>query len=405
MIEQDILCYISFKPEYINKVYQHKDKFSENGIKCLEILKNKHQNGEEIGFNVLENLVPDDYLKGVINSNAYLMEQKGKTIDQVLLSLEKEYARKIAEGITKSDDIKDIEEKINSLNTVFAKTKSVEVINLKQAGMRFFDNIDKTADPRYYVKTRNWSILNKVMKFTKGDVIIVAGRPAMGKSAFALSLAIELAKNSCKGIFFSLEMGEEQLINRIVSQLSQVEIQKLQSKEEYNKTTNDECNRLTKAIEEMSRLSEYLKLVSGSFSTADVLDIVEQEKPQYIIIDYVQLLRTQSRSGRTEEVQRISMELKALAMKYKIVVIELAQLSRAVESRPDRRPTLSDLKETSQLEQDASGVMMLYRNSYYVENDEDKTKLELLIRKNRNGPVGVINYNFFGEIQKVGERI
>ena len=99
------------------------------------------------------------------------------------------------------------------------------------------------------------------------------------------------------------------------------------------------------------------------------------------------------------------MELKALAMKYKIVVIELAQLSRAVESRPDRRPTLSDLKETSQLEQDASGVMMLYRNSYYVENDEDKTKLELLIRKNRNGPVGVINYNFFGEIQKVGERI
>ena len=321
------------------------------------------------------------------------------------MSLEKEYARKIAEGITKSDDIKDIEEKINSLNTVFAKTKSVEVINLKQAGMRFFDNIDKTADPRYYVKTRNWSILNKVMKFTKGDVFIVAGRPAMGKSAFALSLAIELAKNSCKGIFFSLEMGEEQLINRIVSQLSQVEIQKLQSKEEYNKTTDDECNRLTKAIEEMSRLSEYLKLVSGSFSTADVLDIVEQEKPQYIIIDYVQLLRTQSRSGRTEEVQRISMELKALAMKYKIVVIELAQLSRAVESRPDRRPTLSDLKETSQLEQDASGVMMLYRNSYYVENDEDKTKLELLIRKNRNGPVGVINYNFFGEIQKVGERI
>lgn len=404
MIEQDILSYIMVKPEFISKVYSYREKFSETGAKFLEILNTKQKQGEEFK-NECFSEISQNYLQAVMNSTGYLMEKKGKTLDQVLLSLEKEYARKIAEGIAKTDNLEEIEEGINALNTVFAKTKSIEIINLKQAGLRFFYNIDKTADPQYYVKTRNWSILNKVMKFTKGDVFIIAGRPAMGKSAFSLSLAIEFAKNGCKGIFFSLEMGEEQLISRIVSQLSQVEIKKLLSSEEYNKATKEEYNRITNAIEEMKNLSENLKLVSGSFSTADILEIVEQERPQYIIVDYVQLLRTQSRAGRTEEVQRISMELKALAMKYKIVVIELAQLSRAVETRPDKRPTLSDLKETSQLEQDASGVMMLYRNSYYVENDEDETKLELLIRKNRNGPVGVINYNFFGEIQKVGERI
>ena len=407
--EYDLLAYLVLKNQVITDkifkdIYNYKNYFSLEGQKLIDILKDKRKNKEVIDIDIFLNL-SEDYTRTVLD-NADMdigTEYATKDYKELLTELEKGHAKEIAQEIINSNNVSDMAVGIDKLKTVFTKTKQINKIDLKQAAKKFFQNIDNL-DMQNSVKAKNWHRFNKVVKLYKGDVTVIAGRPGSGKTTFALSLALEFAKNGSEGLFFSLEMGEEQIINRMMSQLSLVPISKFQDSFEAKNLTQEEHGRITNAVEEMQRLADNLQIISGNFSSNEILEIAENDKPEFIIIDYMQLLRTSEGHGRVEEITYLSMELKRIAMKLQIPVIELCQLSRAVEQRADKKPILSDLRESGQIEQDASVVIGIYREAYYNE-EADPEGMDCIILKNRNGNTGTMPFKFLGAVQKVYEGV
>ncbi len=241
-------------------------------------------------------------------------------------------------------------------------------------------------------------------KITSGlhpnELIIIAARPAMGKTAFALNLATNIAMNNKKTVaLFNMEMGAEQLATRMLASVGQIELGKLISgRLEHNdwKRVNEAISRLadTKIFIDDTpgmTISEIRAKCRRLASSSDGLDIV--------IIDYLQLISggTKYAGNRQQEIAEISRSLKTLAMELEIPVIALAQLSRSVEGRDDKRPILSDLRESGSIEQDADIVAFLYRDDYYNKEaaiDEYTSKSEFIIGKHRNGPTTTIDLIF-----------
>ena len=241
-------------------------------------------------------------------------------------------------------------------------------------------------------------------KITSGlhpnELIIIAARPAMGKTAFAINLATNIAMNNKKTVaLFNMEMGAEQLATRMLASVGQIELGKLISgRLEHNdwKRVNEAISRLadTKIFIDDTpgmTISEIRAKCRRLKSSSDGLDIV--------IIDYLQLISggTKYAGNRQQEIAEISRSLKTLAMELEIPVIALAQLSRSVEGRDDKRPILSDLRESGSIEQDADIVAFLYRDDYYNKDtaiDEYTSKSEFIIGKHRNGPTTTIDLIF-----------
>lgn len=227
------------------------------------------------------------------------------------------------------------------------------------------------------------------------ELIILAARPSMGKSAFAMNLALNVAKRNNDGqagvAIFSLEMSNEQLVSRMLSAEANIENTKIKT----GSLTSREWQFLEGGMQSLSRLP----IVFDDSSSVTVADIrakcrkLSQEgKLDFVVIDYLQLIKgDDSRSGnRQEEVAKISRGLKQMARELKVPILALSQLSRDVEKREDKRPVLSDLRESGSIEQDADIVMFLYRNDYYERNAESKTgEVELSVAKNRQGAAGI----------------
>ena len=238
--------------------------------------------------------------------------------------------------------------------------------------------------------------------FHPSDLIILAARPAMGKTAFALNLALNAAMKSKKGVLlFSLEMSSSQLLQRLLSIEAGIGLQKIRN----GFLDPDDWGKLGLAS---------MKLSNSEINIADLPNVNVLEiraiarrlkaagKLDMIIIDYLQLIKGNSTRGdnRQQEISEISRALKGIARELDIPIIALSQLSRATEQRADRRPMLSDLRESGAIEQDADMVMFLYRDDYYNEDSEDKGLTEVIIGKQRNGPVGTIKLRFFHEYTK-----
>jgi replicative DNA helicase len=222
------------------------------------------------------------------------------------------------------------------------------------------------------------------------DLIILAARPSMGKTAFALNIAEHAAVSQKKTVgIFSLEMSKEQLVDRLISSIGMIDSWKLRN----GKLNDDDFRNLNEAYGVLAETNLFID--DGASATvmevrAKARRLQSEHGLDLIIIDYLQLMqggKASSQENRTQEVSEISRSLKALAKEIHCPVIALSQLSRAVESRPDKRPMLSDLRESGSIEQDADVVMFLYREDYY--NKEESTNLmEVLVRKHRNGPTG-----------------
>jgi len=235
------------------------------------------------------------------------------------------------------------------------------------------------------------------------DLIILAARPAMGKTAFALNLALNAGKEQKNVLVFSLEMPAQQLYQRLLSIESGIPQHKL--KNVY--LEEDEWTKLTVATLNLSKTSIFV----ADLPYTNVLEIrsyarkmKSQKKLDLIIIDYLQLINGTGRGGsefsRQQEISDISRSLKGLARELDVPVIALSQLSRAVESRVDKRPMLSDLRESGAIEQDADIVAFLYREEYYIPETENKGITELIIGKHRNGATGTVKLNFLSEFTK-----
>lgn len=236
--------------------------------------------------------------------------------------------------------------------------------------------------------------------FQKGDFIVAAGRPSMGKTALALSMAANAAKSGFSVGIFSLEMAAEQLILRMLSAESGIAHHNIR-----NATiTSDEWIELTHVA---AHLAEQ-KIFIDDTAMQTVLDVRAKARKlkaehdiQLLVIDYLQLLYgAKKHENRHQEVSEISRSLKALAKELNIPILSLAQLSRAVDSRMDKRPMLSDLRESGAIEQDADLIMFLYRDGVYNQETENPALTELIIGKQRNGPTGTVFLNFVGELSK-----
>ncbi len=234
--------------------------------------------------------------------------------------------------------------------------------------------------------------------FQKGDLIVLAARPSMGKTALALSLARNAAAQGGTVGFFSLEMGGEQLMLRLLSSESGIPHQAIR-----NATiTSDEWMELAHVAGQLAES----KIFIDDTAMQSILDIRSKARKlkvehnlQFLVIDYLQLINSSKQyENRAQEVSEISRSLKALAKELGIPIVALSQLSRAVDSRVDKRPMLSDLRESGAIEQDADLIMFLYRDIVYNSEAEDPYLAELIIGKQRNGPTGTVYLHFQNEI-------
>ena len=244
---------------------------------------------------------------------------------------------------------------------------------------------------------------SKTSGFQKGDMILIAARPSMGKTTLALNIAENAALKGGKSIaMFSLEMSKEQLSYKLLCSQANVDMLRLRTGDLQDK----DWENIAKASGPLASADIYIDDTAGT-SIMEMRSKCRKLKMEHgidlIIIDYLQLMSgsTQSES-RQQEVSEISRSIKALAKEMQCPVIALSQLSRAPEQRADHRPMLSDLRESGSIEQDADIVMFLYRDEYYNKETEDKNVAECIIAKQRNGPVGTIKLAWLGQYSRFG---
>ena len=245
----------------------------------------------------------------------------------------------------------------------------------------------------------------KINGLNNSDLLLVAARPAMGKSAFALNIGVNVAKKYKKTVaIFNLEMSREQLAMRLLANESFVELQKLAT----GKLSDEEWQKLCMASAALSQTDIRID-DNPSVTVADINAKCRRlENLGLIIIDYLQLMQGsgygKNNENRVVVVGEISRSLKIMAKELNVPVICLSQLSRAVESRTDKRPILSDLRESGAIEQDADAVMFLYRDEYYNQNSEDKGIAECIVGKNRHGETGTVKLQWIGQFQAFADR-
>ncbi len=234
------------------------------------------------------------------------------------------------------------------------------------------------------------------------DLVIVAARPAMGKSAFALNIATNAAVRANAGVaIFSLEMSKEQMTNRILCSEAMVDSNKVRT----GKIEDDDWTKLAEASGALSQAQIFIDDTPG-ISVMEIRAKCRKLKLEknigLVVIDYIQLVQGSSKknSSREQEISEISRSLKILAKEIGVPVIALSQLSRSVEQRPDHRPMLSDLRESGAIEQDADIVMFLYRDDYYNEDSEKKNIAEVILAKHRAGSTGTVELAWLGSYTK-----
>lgn len=236
--------------------------------------------------------------------------------------------------------------------------------------------------------------------FQKSDLIIIAARPSMGKTAFALNIAQNVAIRSRETVaIFNLEMSASQLVTRMISAEGNIDAQAFRT----GNLKEEDWEKLTMAMSSLSEAPIFIDDTPG-VTVYDIRAKLRRLQAEHglglVIIDYLQLISSVKGDSRQQEISEISRSLKLMARELNVPVISLSQLSRAVEQRQDKRPMLSDLRESGSIEQDADLVAFLYRDDYYNEESEKKNIAEVIIGKQRNGPVGKVELLFLKEYNK-----
>ena len=232
----------------------------------------------------------------------------------------------------------------------------------------------------------------------KGDLVIIAGRPSMGKTTFSNCLVDHIAVvEKLPVVYFSIEVSSSHLVRNMLCSRARVELQRVRR----GTLDNDEVEKLTRAAGEMMEAPIFVDDTAG----ANVLQlrakarrIKQRHGLGLVVVDYLQLMETGRAENRQQEIAQISRQLKAMARELDVPVIAISQLNRSVDSREDRRPRMSDLRESGALEQDADLIMFLYREYQYKPTEENRNMAEVIIAKQRNGPTGIVPMRFFGHV-------
>ena len=286
-----------------------------------------------------------------------------------------------------------------------------EYVPIKQVVLNALEKIEKASKSKGTVTGIPTGFIDldyKTSGLQPSDLILVAARPSMGKTAFVLNIAQHVAfKQNRTVAIFSLEMSKEQLVNRLFSLESYVDAQLL-------RTGNLKDSDWEKLIEGAGTIGRSNLIIDDTpgISISEMRSKCRKYKMEHnlelIIIDYLQLMSGsggRSNESRQQEISEISRSLKGLARELNVPVIALSQLSRAVEQRTDKRPMLSDLRESGAIEQDADVCMFIYREDYYIPDTEDKNIAEIIIAKQRNGPVGTVRLAWMPQYTRFGNEL
>jgi len=310
------------------------------------------------------------------------------------------------EGYSREDEVEELlGEAEKNIMEVAQRKNAGAFQNIKDVLVRTYDNIEVLTNRKGDVTgiPTGFTELDRMTAgFQRNDLIIVGARPSVGKTAFALNIAQNVATKTEENVaIFSLEMGAEQLVMRMLCAEGNINAQNLRT----GALTDEDWRKLTMAMGSLSNAGIYIDDTPG-IRIGEIRSKCRRLKQEQglgmILIDYLQLIQGNGRSGenRQQEVSEISRSLKSLARELQVPVIALSQLSRGVEQRQDKRPMMSDIRESGSIEQDADIVAFLYRDDYYDKESENKDIIEIIIAKQRNGPVGTVSLAFVKEYNK-----
>ena len=360
-------------------------------VTLQERLKNKDVPPELTSVEFISGIVNDVPLSA--NVKYYAETVAEKALLRRMIKANEEIANTCYHGKEPLDQIlEDTEKKIFDL---LQKKSADDFVPIRDVVLSVIDKIELAAKHKGTVTglaTGFYDLDYKTSGFQPSDLILVAARPSMGKTAFVLNLAQYIAvKNKVPTAIFSLEMSKDQLVNRLLSMESKVDSQLI-------RTGNLSANDWEKLIESAGDISKAPLIIDDTpgISISELRSKCRKFKLEnnlgLVIIDYLQLMSGGSKrtDSRQQEISEISRSLKALAREINAPVIALSQLSRACETRPDHRPILSDLRESGAIEQDADVVMFIYRDDYYNKDTDKKNISEIIIAKQRNGPIGTV---------------
>ena len=406
--------------ETVSETLREEDFYARQYGQYFATITELHRKGIAVDPVTLQNALRDKNLPPEVYGNDAIMN----LIDQVPTSANiKSYAAIVSEKSILRSMIRANEE---IAGACYAQTQEVGEI-LNRAEKRIFE-ISQSRDVTGFVPIRQ-IVLNAVAKIEEAshikgnvtglstgfadldnrtaglqpsDFILIAARPSMGKTALVLNIAeyLTLRENRCVAIF-SLEMSKEQLANRLFAMESHVDAQKIRTGDMNEQEWAD-------LIESAGNIGESRLIIDDTpaITVTEMRSKCRKYKMEYglelVIVDYLQLMSGSGKGNdsRQQEISDISRSLKALARELSVPVIALSQLSRAVESRPNHRPMLSDLRESGAIEQDADLVMFIYRDDYYNEDSEKKGIAEIIIAKQRNGPIGTVELSWQPSLTK-----
>ncbi|MGE7874293.1 replicative DNA helicase [Bacillus paramycoides] len=280
--------------------------------------------------------------------------------------------------------------------------------DLKDALVGLYEELHQDTKENTGIETGYKSLNKMTCGLQEGDFVVLGARPSMGKTAFALNIALHAAKSGSAVGLFSLEMSSKQLLKRMASCAGEVSGGRL--KNPKHRFTIEDWEKVSKAFAEIGELPLEIYDKAGVtvqeiWMQARKLKRKHGDKKLLVIVDYLQLITgdPKYKGNRFQEISEISRKLKLLARDLNVCVVALSQLSRSVESRQDKRPLLSDLRETGQIEQDADVIMLMYREDYYDKETVQKEMTEIHVAKHRNGPVGSFKLRFLKEFGRFVE--
>jgi len=412
----NIMLYPDAMRQTVDAGMTAEDFYLEKHRSIYNIMSSMYENKEKVDtvsltaklrdFGVYDRIGGLDYLMELVDSTIsatntaeYISIIRNKSLARKVIKVGEEISNDAYDSKVSVDEmLENVEKKVtevtrSKLSTDFKRGEEVfdETINHIRA-------VQEAGSDITGVRTCYRDLDSKTAGFQKGDLIIVAARPSMGKTALALNFAIKSASVTPGAIaIFSIEMPAEQVAMRILAAKADVQIQKLRT----GNLNDEDWSAINRASQQLKKQNFFIDDTPGirvSEMYAKARKLAQDSGLYMIIVDYIQLIQATGKSdSRQQEVSEISRRLKALARELNVPVIAVSQLSRSVEARQDKRPMLSDLRESGALEQDADLVLFLYRDAYYNRDavqESETEEVELQIAKHRNGPTGKVSLAF-----------
>lgn len=404
--EQSILQNIIRFPELLGKLKLKPDMFQDYEIKNVisfilesskvdqnEIVAQSKTNKNFIRLQYLSDIMSKD-----ITSKGHFMNDQINLLNNYVLNSAMDEASQYIKAPSNSN-FNNLINQISELNDLSIKKENPTKKYIEE----FMNNVF-SENKNKFIKTGFKSIDSKIKGFERGQLNVLAGRPSTGKSALALNMVLNLVKDDYPVTFFSLETGGVAVTERLASTMSGIDLTKVK---DTDMLSVEEIEKLSKVAGDMANRNN-LRIEDTSILTPNnVREIAMQksDKPNIIFIDYLTLMQSDTpQKDRRLEVEKIARDLKIIAKETDSVIIALSQLSRGVESRQDKRPMMSDLKEAGGIESDANVVFLLYREDYYnqelADNETGKSEIEVNVAKNKDGETGIVNMEFYKKNQR-----